>query len=122
MVLLRGRIRWYGKITGTKQEIMAFRKGQSGNPDKQFKKGQSGNPKGRPKLPNMKDIIANVLGDEKEGISAAEAILMKMRIEASKGDVKAAQFLFDRAYGKPIVTVDQMITEKKIKIGYGKQG
>lgn len=100
---------------------MAFQKGQSGNKATQFKKGKSGNPNGRPKMPVLKDIAAAVLGDEKDGVSAAEAILMKMRQEAMKGDVKAAQFLFDRGYGKPVVTVDQTVTEKRIKIGYGKQ-
>jgi hypothetical protein len=66
----------------------------------QWKKGHSGNPKGRPKLPNLKDIIAAVLADEKNGTTAAEAILMAMRGKAIKGDVKAAQLLLDRAYGQ----------------------
>ena len=44
---------------------------------KPFKKGQSGNPNGRPKkIPELRELLANVLGDEKDGKSAAEAILM----------------------------------------------
>ena len=69
---------------------------------KPFKKGQSGNPKGRPTLmPELKEAIAQILGEEKEGRSALEAILSAMRAKAAKGDVKAAEFLFDRIFNKP---------------------
>ena len=68
---------------------------------KPFKKGQSGNPNGRPKkIPELRELLANVLGDEKDGKSAAEAILMALRAKATKGDVRAAELLLDRAYGK----------------------
>jgi hypothetical protein len=66
-----------------------------------FKKGQTGNPKGRPKkIPELKELLANVLGDEKDGKTAAEAILMGLRAKAIRGDVRAAELLLDRAYGK----------------------
>jgi hypothetical protein len=65
-----------------------------------FKKGQTGNPNGRPKLPDLKEAMAKILADEKEGKSALEAILAAMRAKAAKGDVRAAEFLFDRGYGK----------------------
>jgi len=69
---------------------------------KPFKKGQSGNPKGRPKkIPELRELLANVLGDEKDGKTAVEAILMALRNKAIKGDVRAAELLLDRAYGKP---------------------
>jgi hypothetical protein len=56
---------------------------------------------GRPKkLPELRELLANVLGDEKDGKSAAEAILMALRAKATKGDVRAAELLLDRAYGK----------------------
>ena len=72
-----------------------------------WKKGQSGNPKGQPrKLPELRDLLANVLGDEKDGKSAAEAILMALRAKATKGDVRAAELLLDRAYGKPKQDID----------------
>lgn len=68
----------------------------------QFKKGTTGNPKGRPKkIPELRELLANVLGDEKDGKTAAEAILMALRNKAIKGDVRAAELLLDRAYGKP---------------------
>ena len=64
-----------------------------------FPKGVSGNPKGRPKLPDLKKVLASVLGDEKEQKTALEAIMMAMRKKALNGDVRAAQFLVDRGYG-----------------------
>lgn len=68
---------------------------------KKFVKGQSGNPKRKPhKIPELRELLANVLGDEKDGKSAAEAILMALRNKAVKGDVRAAELLLDRAYGK----------------------
>ena len=67
----------------------------------QWKKGQSGNPKGRPKkLPDLKEVLINVLAETKEGKMAIEAILMAMRSKALKGDVRAAELLLDRGYGK----------------------
>jgi len=76
-----------------------------GNPQNlskyQWKKGQSGNPKGRPKkLPDLKEVLINVLAETKEGRSALEAVLMTMRAKALKGDTRAAELLLDRAYGK----------------------
>jgi len=68
---------------------------------KKFTKGKSGNPKGKPhKIPELRELLANVLGDTKDGKSAAEAILMALRNKAIKGDVRAAELLLDRAYGK----------------------
>ena len=76
--------------------------------NKPFPKGVSGNPKGRPKLPDIKDLMAAVLGEEKSaGMSEAERILRAIRAKAAKGDVRAAEFLYDRGYGKPKQQVDQ---------------
>lgn len=76
-----------------------------------FKKGQSGNPKGRPpKLPELDKLLAQVLGEEKDGITAAGVILKAIRAKAAKGDVRAAELLLDRAYGKPKQTLDTTIT------------
>lgn len=71
-----------------------------------WKKGQSGNPKGRPKLPDIRELLAKVLGDEKDGKSAAEAILAALRAKAARGDVRAAELLLDRAYGKAKMDID----------------
>lgn len=81
---------------------MPFKKGETPPGAKPFVKGQSGNPKGRSKdIPELKQLLAEVLGEEKDGIEAAKAILMALRAKATKGDVRAAEVLLDRAYGKP---------------------
>jgi len=72
-----------------------------------FKKGQTGNPNGRPrKLPELDKLLAEVMGEEKDGLSAAEAILKALRAKATKGDIRAAEVLLDRAYGKAKQTID----------------
>lgn len=79
--------------------------------NKPFKKGQSGNPNGRPKkLPELDKLLADVLGEEKDGITAAEAILKKLRQMAAHGNLRAAEILLDRGYGKPRQSVDSNIT------------
>jgi hypothetical protein len=82
---------------------------------KPFKKGESGNPNGRPKkLPELDKLLADVLGEEKDGITAGEAILKALRAKASKGDVRAAEVLLDRAYGKAKQTMDVSVSKKKL--------
>lgn len=72
-----------------------------------FKKGQSGNPKGRPKkLPDLEVIMAAVLADESGGITAAEQIIKALHKAAIKGNVRAAELLLDRAYGKITQKID----------------
>lgn len=86
---------------------MPFEKGQIPPGAKPFEKGESGNPNGRPKkLPKLDELLADVLGEDKDGIEAAKAILMALRAKAAKGDVRAAEVLLDRAYGKSKQTVD----------------
>ena len=76
-----------------------------------FVKGQpSPNPKGRPKLPDIKAILEEVLGEQKDGITAAEALMKKLRQLGASGNIKAIEMLLDRAYGKPKQTVDTNIT------------
>ena len=68
---------------------------------RKMKKGETLNPHGRPKkIPAIDELLAEVLGEEKEGRTAALAILMALRAKATKGDVRAAEVLLDRAYGK----------------------
>lgn len=68
---------------------------------KKFEKGETGNPNGRPKkLPELDKLLADVLGEKKDGITAAEAILKALRAKATKGDIRAAEVLLDRGWGK----------------------
>ena len=74
---------------------------------KPAKKGEVRNPKGaKPKIPALDDLLAKVLGDEQNGLTAAEAILKALRGKAIKGDIRAAEVLLDRAYGKAKQPVD----------------
>ena len=74
---------------------------------KPFPKGKSGNPKGRPrKLPALDTLMAEILGEEKDGMTAAQAILAKLRQKAVSGDIRAAEVLLDRGYGKAKETID----------------
>jgi hypothetical protein len=54
----------------------------------------------KPKLPELDRLLADVLGEEKDGVTAAEAILRVLRAKAAKGDLRAAEILLDRGYGK----------------------
>lgn len=70
---------------------------------KPFKKGKDErrNLSGRPlKIPDLDKLLADVLGEEKDGKTAAQDILMALRAKASRGDVRAAEVLLERAYGK----------------------
>lgn len=67
------------------------------------------NKKGRPKLPDIKAILEEVLGEQKDGITAAEALMKKLRAMGAAGNIKAIEMLLDRAYGKPKQTIDTNI-------------
>lgn len=83
---------------------------------KLFKKGKSGNPNGAPrKLPKLDELLASVLGEEKEGMTAAEAILKALRAKAAKGDIRAAELILNRAYGKPKEKIDVDLLDKRVK-------
>lgn len=72
----------------------------SDNP-KPFKKGHSGNPAGRPKkIPAIDELLADILSEENDGLSAARQVIVALVKKAKSGDVRAAEVLFDRAYGK----------------------
>lgn len=83
---------------------MPFKKGVTPPGAKVFKKGQSGNLKGRP--PELKTTLIKILSEKKDDIDALEAILKSIRNKAIKGDVKAAEFIISRMYGKPDINID----------------
>jgi len=79
---------------------------------KPFPKGQSGNPNGRPKkLPKIDDLLQDILGSQEDKDSEAHAILSSLVQQAKKGNVKAAEILLDRAYGKAQLKIDHSSTD-----------
>jgi hypothetical protein len=71
---------------------------------KPFKKGIDNrrNVKGRPAiLPELKEAIAKLLSEDKEGKTALDKILNVLYDRAMKGDIRAIQELLDRGFGKP---------------------
>lgn len=72
-------------------------------------KGERRNPNGRPKLPDIKVLLEEVLGEQKDGMTAAEALMKKLRSMGAAGNLKAIEMLLDRAYGKPKQTIDTNI-------------
>lgn len=82
-----------------------------------FKKGQSGNPKGRPpKLPKLDELLASVMSEERNGLTAAEAVLRALIVKATKGDVRAAEVLLDRSFGKVRQVTDITSGGEPIKV------
>ena len=81
---------------------MRFKKGEIPKGAKPFNKHPENiNKEGRPKkLPELDKLLADVLTEEKDGITAAEAILKALRAKAAKGDVRAIELMLNRAYGK----------------------
>jgi len=75
-----------------------MREGRNGG---KLKSGNTKNVGRKRELPELHALLADVLGEEKDGITAGEAILKALRAKATKGDVRAAEVLLDRAYGKP---------------------
>lgn len=95
-------------LTETKQKAtMTFKKGETPKGAIVFQKGVSGNKNGRPpKLPDLKELLAIVLSEEKDGKPAMERILRTYARNAEKGDTKAGDILMLWGYGKPKETLD----------------
>lgn len=84
-----------------------------------FIPGQSGNPKGRPKkIPALDKLLSDVLGSVEDEDSEMKAVINALIARAKKGDVRAAEVLLDRAYGKPKQEVKfETEQEQVFKIG-----
>lgn len=68
---------------------------------KSYKKGETGNPHGRPPvLPELKTAIAKLLSEKSGDYTALDGILRALFKRAMSGDVRAAQELLDRGFGK----------------------
>jgi len=75
---------------------------------KPFKKGQSGNPKGRPKLPDLTEVISEELGQK-----GYNEIIAKLHKMAKAGHTRAAEILLDRGYGKPKQEIEHGVSTDK---------
>ena len=74
------------------------------------------NLKGRPKsakMPDLKEALALALSEEKDGITALEVVITKLRQKAMKGDIRAIQELLDRAFGKATQVMEVALEQKK---------
>jgi hypothetical protein len=91
--------------------MAAMREGRNGG------KLKSGNTKnvGRPKLPDLKEAMAKILGEEKDGKIALEAILAGLRAKAVRGDARAAELLLKYTYRQPTQEVDITTNGKEIR-------
>lgn len=75
------------------------------------------NKEGRPKkLPEIDQLLADVLGEDGKGNIAAKSILIALHKRAMKGDVRAAEVLLDRAYGKAKQSIDINKQELEVTI------
>jgi hypothetical protein len=100
---------------------MPFKKGETPKGAKPFKKGQTGNPEGRPKkLPALDKLLADVLGTVDDQDSEMKAVINALIGRAKKGDVRAAEVLLDRAYGKPKQDINLTETIEQVFVIGGK--
>ena len=75
-----------------------------------FAPGISGNPGGRPKLPaEMKEIF------QAKGPEAAEILVKHLHASDPRVSVAAAREILDRAYGKPVQSIN-VDREERIKL------
>ena len=82
--------------------------GEFPNKSTQFSSTNQPEKNGRPKkIPEIDTLLADVLGEDMDGMEAAKKILEAVRTKALKGDVRAAEVLLDRAYGKAKQFVEQ---------------
>lgn len=94
---------------------MPFVKGVTPKGAKPFRKGQSGNPAGKAKLPDLKEAMARSLGEPtKDGRTALDQIIEALRRKAAQGDVRAAELLLARGFGKVPEKVDVTTAGEKI--------
>ena len=87
------------------------------NPIKNSKPFKKNDPRinrnGRPPvLPDLKEAMAKLLSGDKDGKTALESVLDALYNKALKGDVRAAQELMDRGFGKS----QQNITTKEEQV------
>lgn len=85
---------------------------------KKFSKDYQPEKNGRPKkLPPLDILMGRLLGeDEESGVSKMDEILKALYEKALKGDVKAAEILLDRGYGKAKQVIENDVKVSSIEI------
>ncbi len=97
------------KQSGNRRRDGTF--GEGNSLGKKWQSGQSGNVKGRPKDALLtKEIRAQLNEVRDDGKTNAQAIAESMISRAIKGDVRAADLIFNRIEGKPLQSVDLSVT------------
>jgi hypothetical protein len=61
---------------------------------------------GRPKKMNLERLLRKVLMERVNDQAALQGILTKLRDQALAGDIRAAELLLDRAFGKAKQTIE----------------
>lgn len=79
----------------------------NGSDGKLFVKGDARlNRLGRPKKMNLERLLRKVLMERVNNQAALKGILIKLRDLALEGDIRAAELLLDRAFGKAKQTIE----------------
>lgn len=73
---------------------------------------------GRPKSMHLEKLLRKVLMERINDETAIRGILVKLRDMALDGNIRAAELLFDRTFGKPKTTVETTGRVAVVSINY----